>query len=66
MEVVTTIMGLSWASAHGCSQLKHQKLRVGGYTKEVLEWFDYPHASAHPDTKLAARVYHIVTSLVLC
>ena len=32
---------LSRASAHGCSQLKHQKLRVGGYTKEVLEWSNY-------------------------
>ena len=28
---------VSQASAHGCSQLKHQKLRVGGYTEEVLE-----------------------------
>ena len=38
---------LSWASAHGCSQLNQQKLEVGGYTEEVLEWFDCPHANAH-------------------
>ena len=39
---------LSRASAHGCSQLKRQKLRVGGYTEKVLESFNYPHARAHP------------------
>ena len=39
---------LSRASAHGRSQLKHQKLRVGGYTEKVLEWFNYPCARAHP------------------
>ena len=25
-----------------------QKLRVGGYTEKVLEWFNYPRARAHP------------------
>jgi len=39
---------LSRASAHGRSQLKYQKLRVGGYMEEVLKWFNYPHARAHP------------------
>ena len=39
---------LSRASAHRHSQLKHQKLRVGGYTKEVLEWSNYLRANAHP------------------
>ena len=38
---------LSRASAHGRSQLKHQKLGFGCYTEEVLEWFDYPRASTH-------------------
>ena len=28
-------------------QLKHQKLGVGGYTEEVVEWFNYPRTSAH-------------------
>ena len=38
---------LSRASAHGCSQLKRQKLRVGGYTENELKWFNYLHAKAH-------------------
>ena len=33
---------LSRASAHGRSRLKHQKWGVGGYTEEVLGWFNYP------------------------
>ena len=37
----------SQASAHGCSQLKHQNLRVGSYTEKVLKWFNYPRARAH-------------------
>ena len=45
---------LSRAGAHGRSQLKRQNLRVGGYTKNSLKWFNYPHARAHPDAKLAA------------
>ena len=36
---------LSWASTHGYSQLKHQKLRVGGYMEKVLKCFNYPCAS---------------------
>ena len=39
---------LSRASAHGRSQLKRQKLRVGGYTGKVLELLNYPRARAHP------------------
>ena len=39
---------LSRASAHGCSQLKRQKVWVGGYMEKVLEWFNYPRARAHP------------------
>ena len=46
---------LSWASAHGRSQLKPQTLGVGGYTEEVLEWFDCPHTSAHPGCKVSCR-----------
>ena len=38
---------LSRASTHGHSQLKHQKTRVGSCTEEVVEWFNYPRASAH-------------------
>ena len=37
--------------------LKHQKVRVGGYMEEVLEWFNYPVQAAILDVKLAARVY---------
>ena len=36
---------LSWASAYGRSQFKHQKFRLGSCTEEVLEWFNYLHAS---------------------
>ena len=36
-----------WASAYGHSQLQHQHLRVGGYTENLLKWFNYPHARAH-------------------
>ena len=38
---------LSRTSTHGCSQLKRQKLRVGGYTENELKWFNYPHTKAH-------------------
>ena len=40
-------MQLLYCPSHGCSQLKCQKLRVGGYTEKVLEWFNYPCARAH-------------------
>ena len=43
---------LSRASAHGLSQLKCQKLGVGGYTEKVLEWFNYPRARAYPGCEL--------------
>ena len=26
-----------------------QNLRVGGYTENLLKWFNYPHAKAHPE-----------------
>ena len=39
----------------GRTQLKHQKLRVGSCTEEVLEWFNYPHASAHPGWKVSCQ-----------
>ena len=38
----------------GVHSSKRQKFRVGGYTENVLKWFNYPHARAHPDAKLAA------------
>ena len=53
MEVPTTI--LSQASVHGHSQLKHQKLGVGSYTEDVLEWFNYPHASTHPRCEVSCQ-----------
>ena len=39
---------LSWASAHWHSQLNRLKLGVGGYTEEVLKWFNYLRTRAHP------------------
>ena len=45
---------LSQASAHGCSQLKRQNLRVGGYTEKVVKRFNYSHTRATLDAKLAA------------
>ena len=42
------------ASAHGCSQLKRQKLRVGDCA-EGLKWFNYPLASAHPGCKVSCQ-----------
>ena len=38
--MVRTIVS-SCTSPHGRSQLKHQKLGVGCYTEEVLEWSNY-------------------------
>ena len=46
---------LSQASAHGRSQLKRQKLRVGGCTEEVLKWFNYPPAKAHPRCEVSCQ-----------
>ena len=45
---------LSQASAHGYSQLKRQKLRVGGYTEE-LKWFNYPCTRARPGCKVSCQ-----------
>ena len=36
-----------------------QKSGMGGYTEEVLEWFDCPRASAHPGCEHSCRVYRI-------
>ena len=46
-EYVFASTVLSRASAHGHSQLKRQKLRVGSYTEKELKWFNYPHARVH-------------------
>ena len=61
---------LSRASAHGCSQLKCQKLKEGGYTEKVLKWFNYPWTRAHPRCKVSCQGVQtestsIVTSSVL-
>ena len=62
---------LSRASAHGCLQLKHQKLRAGGCTEEALEWFNYPCVAPHPEWEDSCQgVLNwpacIVASPVLC
>ena len=46
---------LSQASAHEHLQLKCQNLRVGGYTKKVFKWFNYPHARAHPGCEFSCH-----------
>ena len=53
---------------HGHLQLKHPKLRVGGCTEEVLEWFNYPSPSAHPRCEVSCqRVWNKQASLLcLC
>ena len=43
------------ASVHRHLQLKRQKLRVGGYTEEVLEWFDYPRVSSRPGCEVSCQ-----------
>ena len=46
---------LSRVSTHGCSQLKHQNLRVGGYTEKVLKQINYISMQGPtPDAKLDA------------
>ena len=42
---------LSQAIACGCSQLSNQKLGVGCFTEEVLEWLNYHRASANSWSK---------------
>ena len=48
---------LPWASAYGCSQLKRQKLMMGGYTEKVFKWFNYmyPCARAHPGCEVTCQ-----------
>ena len=46
---------LSRASTHGHSQPKCHKLRVGGYTEKVLEWFNYPRARAHSGCEVSCQ-----------
>ena len=50
LYMVNTV--LSRASAYGHSRLKHQNLRVGGYTENVL---NYPQARAHPGCKVSCH-----------
>ena len=60
---------LSRSSAHGRLQFKFQKLRVGGYTEElVLKWFNYPRIRAHPRCKISYQGVpnRLASSLCLC
>ena len=66
---IKLLLVLSRASAHGLSQLKHQKLRVGGYTQVVLEWFNYPRASTYPRCEvscLGTELTSVVALPILC
>ena len=59
---------LSWASAHGHSQLKRKKLRVGGCMEEVLKLFNYLPARAHLGCKVSCQgaLNHLALSLFPC
>ena len=59
---------LSRASTHGGSQLKHQKLKVGGYTEKELKWFNYPRTRGHPGCKVSCQGVpnQLASSLRLC
>ena len=58
---------LSWASAHGHSQLKCQKLKVDGCTEEVLKWFNYLPARAHPRCEVSlGELNRFASSLRQC
>ena len=46
---------LSRTTTYGHSQLKCLKLRVGGSMKEVLKWFNYPPARAHPGCEVSCQ-----------
>ena len=54
MHVYYICTVLSRASAHGHSNLKHQKLGVGGYTEGCL---NIPVQPPTPDPKFADRCY---------
>jgi len=45
-------------------QLKCQKLRVGGYTENILKWFNYPDAMPTPDVNLTAMGLNRLASSV--
>ena len=53
--LLLTVTVLSRASAHGRSQLKLQKMRMGGYTEKELQWFNYPRARAHPGCEVSCQ-----------
>ena len=59
---------LSWASAHGHSQLKRKKLRVGGCMEEVLKLFNYLPARAHLGCKVSCQgaLNHLALSFFPC
>ena len=44
-----------------CSQIKHQKLGVGGYMEKVPEWFDSPRASAHLGCEVSVQAVQITS-----
>ena len=54
-----------WASTHGRSQLKHQNLRVGGYTEKLLKQINYISMQGPtPDVKLDAMGLNRLASFV--
>ena len=48
LSATTTNSCIFYKVPMGAHKLTHQKLRVHGCTEKVLEWFNYPRASAHP------------------
>ena len=54
---------VSRVSTHGCSQLKFQNLTMGGWTEEVLEWFNFTHLGSK--VSFHGVVYQLALLLVL-
>ena len=52
ISICTNVLYCPGPSTNGCSQLKHQNLRVGGYTEKVLKRINYLHARAHTGCKV--------------
>ena len=57
---------LSQASAQGHSQLKRQKLKLGGCMEEVIKWFNFPCTRAYPECEVSCQRVPNWLALLLC
>ena len=57
---------LSWATTHGHSQLKHQKLWVGSCTEEMLKLLNYIPAQGPTPNAKGTKSTCLITLFVLC